>query len=402
MVFIKIKNGCKNGIRLSEAIHDYNNQFKLGLDSMFLKNSNFINIETDCKIKIDEIVINLEKGEYTISKLNNLIKPVFLSFDNKKIQIKSPCYYNLDENLKKYLGFPNTTFEFSLVANKSTIYFPTSDEKYINIEKECEFTIVEEDPDFNEVYKIPIGIYSSNDLEALLNHDGREHNIKIRINNENQIQITSSSEYTIDDYLRSVLGFPPNLYNQCFLKNLNGVIFTRSKEIEIESDKINNTEFIEIKTEIKGNYSIDQLISLLPSSIKLQFDNNFISLRSKNYFSLDENLKSSLGFDIDNNYLYKHVGEKEILNINKRLLEVHCNIIEKSLSSINEKVIQEEVLYVFYYDPNNPFIKINPIMHRQVVKHNQYIKIYFTDQNGNKIDFDDFIVYLDLIEEKTI
>ena len=402
MVFIKIKNGCKNGIRLSEAIHDYNNQFKLGLDSMFLKNSNFINIETDCKIKIDEIVINLEKGEYTISKLNNLIKPVFLSFDNKKIQIKSPCYYNLDENLKKYLGFPNTTFEFSLVANKSTIYFPTSDEKYINIEKECEFTIVEEDPDFNEVYKIPIGIYSLNDLEALLNHDGREHNIKIRINNENQIQITSSSEYTIDDYLRSVLGFPPNLYNQCFLKNLNGVIFTRSKEIEIESDKINNTEFIEIKTEIKGNYSIDQLISLLPSSIKLQFDNNFISLRSKNYFSLDENLKSSLGFDIDNNYLYKHVGEKEILNINKRLLEVHCNIIEKSLSSINEKVIQEEVLYVFYYDPNNPFIKINPIMHRQVVKHNQYIKIYFTDQNGNKIDFDDFIVYLDLIEEKTI
>ncbi|MCV5005064.1 hypothetical protein OFM39_35955, partial [Escherichia coli] len=74
-------------------------------------------------------------------------------------------------------------------------------------------------------------------------------------------------------------------------------------------------------------------------------------------------------------------------NLNKRLLEVHCNIIEKSVSSINENVIQEELLYVFYYDPNNPFIKVNSIMYRQVVRNNQFIEIYFIDQNGNKVDF---------------
>lgn len=72
----------------------------------------------------------------------------------------------------------------------------------------------------------------------------------------------------------------PKLYTQGFLKNINGVIFTQSNEIG--SDEIN-------KTEINGNYSIEQLTSLLPSTIKLQNDNNFISLSSKNYFLLDKN-----------------------------------------------------------------------------------------------------------------
>jgi hypothetical protein len=62
----------------------------------------------------------------------------------------------------------------------------------------------------------------------------------------------------------------PKLYTQGFLKNINGVIFTQSNEIG--SDEIN-------KTEINGNYSIEQLTSLLSSTIKLQNDNNFISLR---------------------------------------------------------------------------------------------------------------------------
>jgi hypothetical protein len=116
------------------------------------------------------------------------------------------------------------------------------------------------------------------------------------------------------------------LYTQDLKKNINGVIFTQSNEIG--SDEIN------------GNYSIEQLTSLLPSTIKLQNDNNFISLSSKNYFLLDKNLKLSLG--ISNDYLYTHVGEKDILNnnINKRLLEVHCNIIEKFVSSINGKIIE--------------------------------------------------------------
>ncbi|KAE9543704.1 hypothetical protein AGLY_002100 [Aphis glycines] len=375
---------------------------------MYLKGLNLINIESDCKIEIEQRVIHIKKDEYTISNLNKLIEPIFLSYDNKKIQIESPCYFNLDENLKKYLGFPNTTFDFSILCN-TLMYCPTSEEKYINIDKECEFTIDKEDENSNSVYKISIGIYSLDDLEEILNCNQNEHNnIRLGIN-KNFINITTDYNYTMDDYLKKCLGMPlydfisdspssktgteePKFYTKSFLKNINGVIFTQTNE----PDKI-------YKTEIKGNYSIDQLNSLLPSSIKLQNNNNFIKLTSRNYFLIDENLKLSLGIDKD--YLYKHVGDSEILNnnINKRLLEVHCNIIEKSVTSNNENIIEEELLFVDYYDPNKPFIKSNPIMYRKVnVRTIQIIKIHIIDQNGNIVNFDeDFIVYLDLIEEKT-
>jgi len=58
---------------------------------------------------------------------------------------------------------------------------------------------------------------------------------------------------------------------------------------------------------------------------------------------------------------------------------------------------------VDYYDPNKPFIKSNPIMYRQVnVRTIQIIKIHIIDQNGNIFRFgEDFIVYLDRIEENT-
>ncbi|KAE9522085.1 hypothetical protein AGLY_017529 [Aphis glycines] len=307
---------------------------------MYLKGLNLINIESDCKIEIEQRVIHIKRDEYTISNLNKLIEPIFLSYDNKKIQIESPCYFNLDENLKKYLGFPNTTFDFSILCN-TLMYCPTSEEKYINIDKECEFTINKEDENSNSVYKIPIGM-------PLYDF----------------ISDSPSSKTGTEE---------PKFYTQSFLKNIN------------------------------GNYSIDQLNSLLPSSIKLQNDNNFIKLTSRNYFLIDENLKLSLGIDKD--YLYKHVGDSEILdnNINKRLLEVHCNIIEKSVTSNNENIIEEELLFVDYYDPNKPFIKSNPIMYRKVnVRTIHIIKIHIIDQNGDIVNFDDdFIVYLDLIEEKT-
>ena len=56
-----------------------------------------------------------------------------------------------------------------------------------------------------------------------------------------------------------------------------------------------------------------------------------------------------------------------------------------------------------YYDPNKPFIKSYPIMYRKVnVRKIQIIKIHIIDQNSDIVHFDeDFIVYLDLIEEKT-
>ncbi|KAE9521662.1 hypothetical protein AGLY_017958 [Aphis glycines] len=204
-VNIKLPNIYPNKITEKEiTVYNTNSQRKLnviytGLESMYLKGLNLINIESDCKIEIEQRVIHIKRDEYTISNLNKLIEPIFLSYDNKTIQIESPCYFNLDENLKKYLGFPNTTFDFSILCN-TLMYCPPSEEKYINIDKECEFTIDKEDENSNSVYKIPIDIYSLDDLEKILNCNQNEHNnIKLGINKKNFINITTYYNYTMDD-----------------------------------------------------------------------------------------------------------------------------------------------------------------------------------------------------------
>ncbi|KAL4104776.1 hypothetical protein QTP88_020052 [Uroleucon formosanum] len=387
-----------------------------------------------CKIANDLIITT---GTYFFKYLNDIcvvqdlenikiccLGMGVLSHVNKKIEIESPCYYNLDEKLKKYLGFQNRTFDFSLDINTSTMYVPNSNEQYINIEKQCEFRL-------GRNGQIPlgtifIGIYSINEIENVFNSFGAIYvanfpKIKFEIIN-GFLNVTASIGLCFDEYLSNCLGFDyignfkklipinktwprgkeivlgveytepdiaytvigikkPNLYTNVFFKNFNGVI---------RSNKV--------KTLIKGNYSIDQLNSKLPPGIKLQNDKNCITLTSKTDFYMDQNFKLSLG--IENMYfLYKHNGD--ILN-NKSLLDVHCNIIEKSFSSINDKChIEEDLLYNFYYNDDNPYIKTNPIKYIPVNGGFQEIKIDIINQDGKKYDFDDdnFIVYLDLIKE---
>ncbi|KAL4148743.1 hypothetical protein QTP88_002911 [Uroleucon formosanum] len=387
-----------------------------------------------CKIANDLIITT---GTYFFKYLNDIcvvhdlenikiccLGMGVLSYVNKKIEIESPCYYNLDEKLKKYLGFQNRTFDFSLDINTSTMYVPNSNEQYINIEKQCEFRL-------GRNGQIPlgtifIGIYSINEIENVFNSFGAIYvanfpKIKFEIIN-GFLNVTASIGLCFDEYLSNCLGFDyignfkklipinktwprgkeivlgveytepdiaytvigikkPNLYTNVFLKNFNDVI---------RSNKV--------KTLIKGNYSIDQLNSKLPPGIKLQNDKNCITLTSKTDFYMDQNFKLSLG--IENMYfLYKHNGD--ILN-NKSLLDVHCNIIEKSFSSINDKChIEEDLLYNFYYNDDNPYIKTNPIKYIPVNGGFQEIKIDIINQDGKKYDFDDdnFIVYLDLIKE---
>jgi len=420
MVFIKVKNGS---IFLSKKIYNEKNNYKIGLDSIFLKDFFLINIETDCKIQIIDKFISIQKGEYSINELNELFKPIVLSYVNKKIEIESPCYYNLDEKLKKYLGFQNRTIDFSLDINKSTMYVPTSNEQYINIEKECEFRLGRNGQ--IPLGKISIGIYSINEIENLFNSFGTKFpKVSLEIIKD-VLKITASIGLCFDEYLSDCLGFDyignfkklipinktwprgkeivlgveytepdivytvigikkPNLYTKAFFKNFNGVI---------RSNKV--------KTLIKGNYSIEQLNSKLPPGIKLQNDKNCITLTSNTDFYMDQNFKLCLG--IDNMYfLYKHNGDILNKNINKPLLDVHCNIIEKSFSSVNDNShIEEDLLYNFYYNDDNPYIKTNRIKYIPVNGCFQEIKIDIINQNGKKYDFhdDNFIVYLDLIKE---
>uniref|UniRef100_A0A2S2P8F5 Uncharacterized protein n=1 Tax=Schizaphis graminum TaxID=13262 RepID=A0A2S2P8F5_SCHGA len=318
-----------------------------------------------------------------------------MSFVDKKVKIESPCCYNLDENLKNYLGFKD--IEFIRTSNKRVIYYPTSDEYYINIEQECEFTIEK------KIYKMPFGIYSINEIQNVLNPDKNVCNIKLALIN-NLLKISTNYEYIFDDYLTERLGVPlfdfitdykteypfkksvtgtraPKFYTQSFLKDINGIIETENAKTEIT----------------KQNYTIDRLNKLLPSSIKIQQTNNYITITSKDYYLLDENLRLSLGYD--NKYTYKHIGSDIILGqylVNK-LLEIHCDIIEKSIS--NHKTEQylhrdDDILSVIKCDMEGQYIT-NDIKYIPLnVIDFKYIKLFISDQDGNEINNNGFVAYL--------
>lgn len=82
-------------------------------------------------------------------------------------------------------------------------------------------------------------------------------------------------------------------------------------------------------------------------------------------------------------------------------VEVHCNIIETSLSShnINQHLhSEEELLYIISYSPGNGIETPRKVMYSSVVKEKiQNIEIKLLYQDGNDFDIGDFTVYLHLI-----
>jgi len=371
----------------------------IGLYALSVANSNdLIKIEKDCEITINIGIINIISGLYTVEKLNKLIKPLVISIVDKKIKIESPLYYKLDENLKKYLGF-NDIYYFSMTSEKRIIYYPTSDEYYINIEYECEFKVEKES------HKIPIGVYSINEIQNLLNLDKNVVNTKITINNK-YLMISTNYEYVFDSHLTDCLGIPvfnnssnykieqpfkysktgtliPKFYTQGFLKNVNGDIITLKGSTLIE----------------KRNYTIDQLNKILPSSVKIEQTNNYITIKSSDYYLLDENLISSLG--LGKKYTHKHYGSDIITGnyFEDKFTEVHCNIIEKSISNHKTKEYLHsngDILCVIKCDKSGQYIandiKFIPL-NMNITDFNR-IEVSLADQDGTKIICNDFITYL--------
>lgn len=412
MVFIKVKKGC---IHLNKPIHNDDSDHFLGLYSLVLKGNNFINIESNCCITIKQNIIHIKTGRYSIEQLNKEIEPLIISFSDEtnRITIKSPCYYNLDEKLKKYLGFENSEFDFSMVSSKPIIYHPNSNENYINIEQDCRFRLGRNgEIPMDTIFK---GIYTINEIENLLNcYDFPKITLELI---DGFINISASIGLCFDEYLSKCLGFdyiedfitqanPINktwpasyevapdifykirgtkkamIYTQGFIKNIKGIISTKNS-----------------KTELKGNYSIEHLNILFNSIMKLENNDNYIKITTKDYFSFDKDLNLSLG-GIDT--IYTHYGKNSSLNNNNKILEVHCNIIEESIThDIDELSHYDEVLFLFQYNSNSALIKPHKMIYRPVSKNRfQKIEIYILDLKGNIVNFDEeFIGVLDLIKK---
>jgi len=194
-------------------------------------------------------------------------------------------------------------------------------------------------------------------------------------------EVENGIEYTPPDIAYTVIGLKDStFYTQIFLKDINGVIETKNNKTVIE----------------KINYTIDQLNTILPSNIKIRQENNYISIVSNDYYLLDENLRLSLG--LDDIYIYKYTGSEKLGNYFEYIfLEVHCNIIEKSISNHKtEQYLHEDgdILCVIKCDTGGQYIA-NDIKYIPLnVMEFKRIKVFIADQDGNEIKNSKFIAYL--------
>jgi hypothetical protein len=76
-------------------------------------------------------------------------------------------------------------------------------------------------------------------------------------------------------------------------------------------------------------------------------------------------LYDSLGVEYITEFITK--GFSPIV-VENEVLEVHCDIVEKSFSSINDTHhVKEELLFVFLFDLNNLFVKPEKILYVSVI-----------------------------------
>ncbi|KAE9521789.1 hypothetical protein AGLY_017812 [Aphis glycines] len=348
MKIIKIINGS---IHLEHYIYNENNDMSIGLYAISFTNSNnLIKIENECQITINNNVTNIKSGQYSKGELNNIINPLVISFVDKK------------------------DLDFIRTSTKSMIYYPLNDEHYINIEKDCEITVKTVKLVLT-TYKIPIGVYSIREIENLLNCDKNIRNTKLTIVGQ-FLKISTNYEYDFDSYLLNTLGIP---------------LFNFITDHTTESP-FNRTVTGTIELQFYTQGFLKDI-----NGIKIQLINNYISITSNDYYLLDENLRLSLGFD--DKCTYTHTGSDIILGhyfVNK-FLEVHCDIIEKSIS--NHKTEQylhrdDDVLCVIKCDNEGQYIS-NDIKYILLnVKNFKNIKLFIIDQDGNKVICDEFVAYL--------
>lgn len=406
MVLIKIKN---NSIHLERPLVNSGN-FLLGLKALtFTGLHNLIRIETDCVITIGGIIVTVEPGRYTIDQLNKKINPVVISLSEENI-VKITCntYYHLDENFCKYLNLEYIKLDYSKISEIEIRYIPV-----IRLDRDCiiktkeyklqdkiEFVIL------NTEFVIKKGIYSLKQFQHELNKNTTYNRTIIKLDENNIIHFTSNISFIFEDYLKEILGVEN--YHYEFRHSDVEITHIGNKTSKFINNKMwilegniymDNTEY-NIKS---GYYTIEELNKIIPTNMKISLLNNYtILIESDKYFELDENLNKCFGINKKNFSIRSYIGLSPIYeNIIITPLEIHCNIIEKSFSSVNNiHHVEEELLFVFLFDSNKIFVRPEKIFYVPVsLKTIKTINISIFDQNGNEfILLKDPIFYLDLLD----
>ena len=434
MRVIKIRNGT---IRLEKPIFGEN--LSVGVLGLVLSlDLNLINIETDCSLKVEEKIIEIKTGKYTIEELNNIVKPLLISVEGEKIKIKSNVFFKLDVGLTKYLGLNNEQDKFfdrmsDRVAGDFPLQFtlPNPTDELIQINEKCSFIIGRNG--HITPYDLCIGLYSLKELEKKFNiYTDSEHELNTTLTLEKGLlKITSPFNIGLDPYLFVCLGFEYkkkrenedyyyfdnrgktySIFNYVWPtekdvaegKIFLDIIGVRSPNLCSESylSNIEGNMYLDdglIKKIPRKNYTINQLKSILEMDINVS-DNELIVVKSNvNEFMFDNKLCNSLGVKFVN---FSKVGIYPMGTSSNIPLELHCNITEESLSNHRENKqihCEKNLLFIFNNPQDNLLLKPTNTTYVPVsAKKIQNIKIDILDLEGNLYDkFTEFIVYLSLI-----
>lgn len=157
-----------------------------------------------------------------------------------------------------------------------------------------------------------------------------------------------------------------------------------------------------IRSLYRSNYTIEQINTILNMNIEVS-ETNLVSIKNEeNNFMLDSSLCENLGIKFNNFSKIGNYPTSKLLNIP---LELHCNLVEKSLSNHkeNSNIHYEEDLLFFFNNPqNNLLIKPSTMTYVPVdQKKVQNIRLSIFDLEGNIFNkFTEFIVYLSLINKQ--
>jgi hypothetical protein len=139
---------------------------------------------------------------------------------------------------------------------------------------------------------------------------------------------------------------------------------------------------------------------IFSKTVQLNIVDHKILVKSDHYFKFDKKLCDSLGVEYITEFIAKGFSPIAVEN---EVLEIHCDIVEKSFPSINDTHhVKEELLFVFLFDSNNLFVKLEKILYVPISpKVIKTINISIFDQEENEfLQFNESIFYLDLIDKQ--
>uniref|UniRef100_A0A8D8WTZ1 Uncharacterized protein n=1 Tax=Cacopsylla melanoneura TaxID=428564 RepID=A0A8D8WTZ1_9HEMI len=370
----------------------------LGVYSLYINYDNMVYISQDDVLSIRNKDYVIKKGYHNVADISPIEELKFSLGKDRKIQVESSKYFHIGKSLCQDLGLEYKSTEYSLVGIGPVAL---GVRYYIDIDKDCSFIMG--DADHRETYTISKGLLSLNQLSMRLTKNIRFETY-VDVDETFSLVISSKLGYKFDDHLSALLGFDP--------KKKEHIPFTKDHLVRLmTSDKVPKLKtkpcFIGlngrliIPTEGVDNFHYDPLKEDLETAHetigahfpKFSFSNNIVTITGDKYFELDGNLPEKFKVNPPTSFSQSGI-QSLLLDITHKMFEVHCDVVEKSITSSNLIHIEEEILFTFSISNKNYVIPHEvlflPITQKKI--HHIIISIFSVD--GEPFFIPEFTVYL--------